>query len=41
MLFRERFKQRTLIDETVIYEIRPERILYMKEWALDYKEVPL
>jgi general stress protein 26 len=25
----------------VVYRIRPERVRYMKEWALDYHEVPL
>jgi general stress protein 26 len=25
----------------VVYRIRPERVRYMKEWALDYQEVPL
>src|SRR5437879_951964 len=27
--------------ELVVYRIRPERVRYMKEWALDYHEVPL
>jgi general stress protein 26 len=26
--------------ELVLYRIRPERVRYMKEWALDYHEVP-
>lgn len=25
----------------VLYRIRPERVRYMKEWALEYHEVPL
>jgi general stress protein 26 len=25
----------------VVYRIRPEQVRYMKEWALDYHEVPL
>lgn len=25
----------------IVYKIRPERVRYMKEWALDYHEVPL
>jgi general stress protein 26 len=25
----------------VVYRVRPERVRYMKEWALDYHEVPL
>ncbi len=27
--------------EFVLYEVRPERVLFMKEWELAYKEVPL
>jgi len=27
--------------ELVVYRIVPERVRYMKEWALDYHEVPL
>lgn len=27
--------------ELIVYRIRPERVRYMKEWALDYHEVPL
>jgi general stress protein 26 len=27
--------------ELVLYRIRPNRVRYMKEWALDYHEVPL
>ena len=27
--------------ELVLYRIRPQRIRYMKEWALDYHEVPV
>src|SRR5262245_59160200 len=27
--------------ELIVYRIRPSRIRYMKEWALDYHEVPL
>lgn len=27
--------------ELVLYRIRPTRVRYMKEWALDYHEVPL
>jgi general stress protein 26 len=26
--------------ELVVYRIRPNRVRYMKEWALDYHEVP-
>ncbi len=25
----------------VVYKVRPERVRYMKEWALEYHEVPL
>jgi general stress protein 26 len=25
----------------IVYRVRPERVRYMKEWALDYHEVPL
>ena len=25
--------------ELIIYRIRPERVRYMKEWALEYREV--
>ncbi|HEY2156181.1 MAG TPA: pyridoxamine 5'-phosphate oxidase family protein [Isosphaeraceae bacterium] len=25
----------------VVYRVRPERVRYMKEWALEYHEVPL
>ena len=25
----------------IVYQIRPNRVRYMKEWALDYHEVPL
>jgi hypothetical protein len=25
----------------VLYRIRPARVRYMQEWALDYHEVPL
>jgi general stress protein 26 len=25
----------------ILYEVRPERVRYMKEWALTYEEVPL
>jgi general stress protein 26 len=25
----------------IVYRIRPERVRYMKEWALDYHDVPL
>ena len=27
--------------ELVVYRIRPSRVRYMREWALDYHEVPL
>ena len=27
--------------ELIIYVIRPERVRFMREWALDYHEVPL
>jgi general stress protein 26 len=27
--------------ELIIYRIRPNRVRFMKEWALDYHEVPL
>jgi general stress protein 26 len=27
--------------ELILYRIRPERVRYMKEWALEYHEVPL
>ena len=27
--------------ELIVYRIRPTRVRYMKEWALDYHEVPL
>jgi general stress protein 26 len=27
--------------ELIVYRIRPERVRYMKEWALDYYEVPI
>jgi uncharacterized pyridoxamine 5'-phosphate oxidase family protein len=27
--------------EFILYEVRPERVLYMKEWELEYQEVPL
>lgn len=27
--------------ELIIYRIRPERVRFMREWALDYYEVPL
>jgi general stress protein 26 len=27
--------------ELVVYRIRPTRVRYMREWALDYHEVPL
>jgi len=27
--------------ELVVYRIKPNRVRYMKEWALDYYEVPL
>jgi general stress protein 26 len=27
--------------ELVVYRVRPSRVRYMKEWALDYHEVPL
>ena len=27
--------------ELVVYKIRPTRVRFMKEWALDYHEVPL
>lgn len=27
--------------ELIIYRIRPERVRYMREWALEYFEVPL
>jgi general stress protein 26 len=27
--------------ELIIYRIRPERVRFMREWALDYHEVPL
>src|SRR5579883_2176714 len=27
--------------EFILYRIRPRRVRYMKEWALDYHEVPL
>ena len=26
--------------ELIVYRIRPNRVRYMKEWALDYHEVP-
>jgi general stress protein 26 len=25
----------------IVYRVRPDRVRYMKEWALDYHEVPL
>jgi hypothetical protein len=25
----------------IVYRIRPDRVRYMKEWALDYHEVPV
>lgn len=25
----------------IVYRVRPERVRYMKEWALDYHEVPI
>ena len=27
--------------ELIVYRIAPRRVRYMKEWALDYHEVPL
>ena len=27
--------------ELIIYRIRPERVRFMREWALDYHEVPI
>ena len=27
--------------ELIIYRIRPERVLFMREWALDYFEVEI
>jgi general stress protein 26 len=27
--------------ELIVYRIRPQRVRYMKEWALEYYEVPL
>ena len=27
--------------ELIVYRIRPDRVRYMKEWALDYHEVPV
>lgn len=27
--------------QLIVYRIRPERVRYMKEWALDYYEVPI
>src|SRR4051794_892703 len=27
--------------ELIVYRVRPTRVRYMKEWALDYHEVPL
>lgn len=27
--------------ELILYRIRPERVRFMREWALDYHEVPL
>jgi general stress protein 26 len=27
--------------ELIVYRIRPERVRFMREWALDYHEVPL
>jgi general stress protein 26 len=27
--------------EMIVYRIRPKRVRYMKEWALDYHEVPV
>ncbi len=27
--------------QLIVYRIRPHRVRYMKEWALDYHEVPL
>jgi general stress protein 26 len=27
--------------ELIVYRIKPSRVRYMKEWALDYHEVPL
>ncbi|OAI47793.1 pyridoxamine 5-phosphate oxidase [Planctomycetaceae bacterium SCGC AG-212-F19] len=27
--------------ELIVYRIRPNRVRYMKEWALDYHEVPV
>ncbi len=27
--------------ELVVYRVRPDRVRYMKEWALDYHEVPV
>jgi general stress protein 26 len=27
--------------ELIVYRVRPSRVRYMKEWALDYHEVPL
>ena len=27
--------------ELIVYRIRPTRVRYMQEWALDYHEVPL
>lgn len=27
--------------ELIVYRVRPERVRYMKEWALEYHEVPI
>ena len=27
--------------ELIVYRVRPERVRYMREWALEYHEVPL
>jgi general stress protein 26 len=27
--------------ELIVYRVRPDRVLYMQEWALEYHEVPL
>jgi hypothetical protein len=27
--------------EFVLYVVQPERVRFMREWALDYQEVPL
>ena len=27
--------------DLIVYRVRPDRVRYMKEWALDYHEVPL